>query len=236
MNPQAPNPVPAGTRKPLKVSAILTAKLLYAAFVVLSLVILAWNMICRRADAYRAGLIDSEAYYVASHNLAPYHRLATGDFYPPPDIPDKLAIALPNPNYLIGAYVIHKVDQGKPIKFEALTTAPVTIAEPGKSLRLVPLAEQTHVLEWIDAGLEIQVQTANGKFSAKVLAMPCGNIKDNKTCAAILQMDDSNQDDADLSKWRLLPLELRLPGNAIQQQPATPIENPRSGEKKKGAK
>jgi len=163
--------------------------------------------------------------------LAPFHRLATGDFYPPPGIPDKLAIALPDPKYFIGAYVLNRISMGHPIEFDSLTTAPVIVAEPNKSLRLVPLSEQTQVLDWIDAGLAALIQTPKDKLSAKVLAIPCGSPNDRKTCAAIVQLDGSTEDDSDLTKWRLLPVELKL-----QQPHGAPLSQSTPDSMKQGAK
>lgn len=231
--PKAANKVPAppAPRPPKPISPILIARITYVAIVVLSFTVLIWTILCHKTDAYQAGIFHCKAHYVASRDLHAFHRLTQGDFYPPPGIPDKLAIELPDPKYLLGAYVLHDVPIGKPIEFDSLSIAPAVFAESGKILRFVPVSEQTQVLDWIEAGTIVQIQAGDKTISAKVLAIRCATPNDRKSCGAIIEVDNPAPNDPDATKWRLWPIQIQLP------QPAPPSSKPATVEpNKQGAK
>lgn len=230
---QTANKVAASTEppRPKLIRTILIAKITYILIVLLSFSALFWTIHRHETDAYKAGIFHSKVHYVASRDLHALHRLTQGDFYPPPGIPDKLAIELPDPKYLIGAYVLHDVPVGKPIEFDSLSTAPAVVAESGKALRFVPLSEQTQVLDWIDAGTIVQIQAVEKKILSKVLAIRCGTPNDRKTCGAIVEVDNPAPNDSDATKWRLWPVEIQLPQPPPRSSKPAAVEPNKQGAK-----
>lgn len=115
-------------------------------------------------------------HYIVPRDLHPFHRLGPGDFYPPPDIPDKLAIALPDPKYLIGAHVQHEILRGRPVEFRLLTSRS---RDRCRSEQMSP-ARAARSTRQFDAGdfyltkwrlLPVSDQT-RAKFSRYIVALP----------------------------------------------------------------
>jgi hypothetical protein len=161
-----------------------------------------------RSSAYRAGLVESHAEYVATRQLNHNHRLREKDFEAPDGIPGALAVYLPDPKYLIGAYLRDDRGKGQPISKELLLTQPLIQIPAGQEIRLVPLAEQLHTLQWLDAGIAVEVHLASAKQPGSVVAVTCPQPEDSKTfdgktCAALIALP--RQAELDSTKWRLEP-------------------------------
>lgn len=161
-----------------------------------------------QSEAYKAGIMRNRAEYVATRHLNRNHRLREKDFDAPDGIPGALAISLPDPKNLTGVYLRDDRDKGKPITKEMLLTQPSISLQAGMEIRVVPLAEQTHTLSWLDAGINVQVDTAKKKVQGYVVAVTCPPPEDRKTddgkaCAALIALPP--QEELDTTKWRLEP-------------------------------
>ena len=183
-------------------------KLGYALIVLTSFAALGFRMYTVRSEAYKAGVMENSAEYVATRDLNGNHRLRDKDFEAPNGIPGALAVHLPDPKNLIGAYLRDDRKKGQPISKEMLLTQPVVALQTGKEIRVVPLADQTHTLYWLDAGIDVQVDTGKRKEQGSVVAVTCpppedSKTFDGKTCAALIALPP--QEEADSTKWRLEP-------------------------------
>jgi hypothetical protein len=180
----------------------------YALIVLASFATLGIRMCTVRSEAYKAGFMRNSAEYVATRHMNRNHRLRDKDFEAPDGIPGALAVHLPDSKNLIGAYLRDDRDKGKPISKEMLLPQPLIAPQAGKEIRVVPLAEQTHTLYWLDAGIDVQVDTAKAKEQGSVVAVTCpqpedGRTFDGKTCAALIALPP--QPEIDSTKWRLEP-------------------------------
>jgi hypothetical protein len=194
------------SKKPMKPSIKLRGA--YALIVLLSFAILVYRMCTVRSEAYQAGVMKNRAEYVTAYPLKLNHRLRDKDFEAPDGIPGALAIHLPDPKDLIGAYLRQERKKGQPISKKMVHLQPLIELQGGKEIRVVPLAEQAHALQWLDAGMDVQVGTAKEKKQGSVVAVTCPQPEDSKTfdgktCAALIALPP--QPEIDSTKWRLEP-------------------------------
>ncbi len=184
-------------------------------FIVLaSLAVLVIRMCAVQSEAYKAGVMRNSADYVATRHLNRNHQLWEKDFEAPEGIPGALALHLPDPKNLTGAYLRDDRDKGKPISKEMLLTQPLIAPQAGKQIRVVPLAEQTHALYWLDAGVDVRVDMGKRTAQGSVVAVTCtssedGKTFDSKTCAALIMLPP--QEELDSTKWRLEPWTKECP-------------------------
>ena len=182
------------------------AQLLYGTGVALASAVLWWRMTTiPPGGPYGRSRGALFAAYVATRELPCNHRLAARDLVEPAELPGAFRLHLPDMQSLIGRYLRHPVERGKPVRVAALAALPlIRPVDQGQIVR-VPVGEQPEVLDWLDAGSAVTIVYGDDSAPAELVFVSCGNEPENKSCVAVLVAPKTSVFKGDAAKWRLAP-------------------------------